>query len=109
MKNKQIIRKHILCILLVCFLILFLNLLSIGCPFFFLFNSPCPTCGVTRALIALIRLDFSGYAHYNAMATPLLFAVWIILHAKLFKRKKVALTIGIVILIINFIYYLLRF
>ncbi len=43
----------------------------IGCPFRFFFGICCPGCGMTRAILALLRLDFS-----NAWdAHPLVFAL----------------------------------
>lgn len=85
-----------------------LNVAGIGCPFQYVFLIPCPTCGVTRALIALLSADFAGYVAYNVMAIPLCIAVWLLLCADVFKRKHLVYGISGGILAINFVYYLVR-
>lgn len=54
--------------------------LEIGCPLRWLTGIACPGCGMTRALAALIRLDFSAALQMH----PLVFllptaAVWLVL------------------------------
>lgn len=39
------------------------------CPFRFFIGIPCPGCGMTRALVSLLRLDFDAAFHYH----PLIF------------------------------------
>lgn len=43
------------------------------CIFRTIFNFPCPTCGVTRALISLLKGDFSAYCYFNVMAVHCVF------------------------------------
>jgi Protein of unknown function (DUF2752) len=40
-----------------------------GCLFRELTGLPCPTCGTTRAALALARLDLSGAIAFNPLAT----------------------------------------
>ena len=40
---------------------------DISCVFLHFFGIPCPGCGMTRALFALMRLDFLAAAKYNVM------------------------------------------
>jgi len=82
-----------------------LKVLDTTCLFKYVFGIMCPTCGSTRALISLLKLDFHAYASYNIMALPILIAIFIAVHPKLFKQKfwKV---IVIIIAIIAFAYYL---
>lgn len=35
------------------------------CPSKLIYNIPCPGCGMTRACLALLKLDFSSAFHYN--------------------------------------------
>jgi len=49
------------------------------CPFRALTGLPCPGCGMTRAFLALGRLDFAGVYDQNPLAFPL--AVLIVLYA----------------------------
>jgi Protein of unknown function (DUF2752) len=46
-----------------------------GCPFKALFDLPCPSCGVTRAAMALATLDIAGAVSINPLAT----VAWIVL------------------------------
>ena len=44
------------------------NIFNITCPIKHMTGVPCPTCGMTRAMLALMRLDIKGYIEYNPMA-----------------------------------------
>lgn len=72
-----------------------------------IFNIPCPACGVTRALIALIKGDISGYKYYNIMALPLLIATILMILGTKFKKKSFEI-ISCIILLINIPYYFYR-
>ena len=78
------------------------------CPVALILHFPCPTCGVTRALIALFRLDLSAYVEYNIMALPLLAALGLVVLRNCFKHKKAVNTIVYSILALNFLYYAMR-
>lgn len=60
-----------------------------ACPFHALTGLPCPTCGVTRAVLALLRGDASGALQANPLGAVvaaagllggLLAPVWILFH-----------------------------
>ncbi len=53
---------------------LFLLLIGLRCPFAETFHVPCPGCGSTRAVRALVRLDFASAAHFNPVA-PFVFGL----------------------------------
>ena len=105
---KSIIRRHILYFIIICLFIFFTTLLGIGCPMRQIFNIPCPTCGVTRATMALIRLDISGYLYFHPLALPLLASVWLMLHKNLFKKQKVILVSVTTVFIANLVLYAVR-
>ncbi len=48
-----------------------------GCPIRFVTGIPCPGCGLSRAYLALLKLDFAGAFHYHPLfwAVPLLFGL----------------------------------
>ena len=50
-----------------CAVILSYHLLTwfTGCPFRFFFGISCPGCGMTRALLAALRLDFAAAFSYQ--------------------------------------------
>ncbi|MBR1779508.1 MAG: DUF2752 domain-containing protein [Clostridia bacterium] len=69
---------------------------------------PCPTCGVTHALISILKLDFDAYMKYNPMAIPLVLAVVLAIYFKKFKHKRIIIAIILFIAIANLIIYLKR-
>ena len=108
MKLKQFLKRNLQFLFVaagygtICF---FTN---ITCPFKEILNFPCTTCGVTRALVALIRLDISGYLKNNAMALFLFVAVFLMLNIDFFEKRKIIYFYVFSVLMINFIYYLFR-
>ena len=89
---------------LVVLLILFVS--KIGCVFRRLTHIPCPTCGMTRAIISIIKLNFPLYFYYNAFALPVLFSVAVLFFSKFFS--KLVIVLSIFVLVLNFAYYLYR-
>ncbi len=94
--------------MVLCFFVLILKALKITCPILYLTKIPCPTCKMTRAIICLVNLDFSGYVKYNFMSVFVIIAFLLMVHSKLFQNSKIVKIFSISILIINFVYYLIR-
>ena len=46
---------------------LLMHRFGIPCVFRYFFGIPCPGCGMTRALLCLLRLDLLGAAGHNAV------------------------------------------
>lgn len=44
---------------------------NISCVFKNIFHFPCPACGMTRAFIAILSLDFKTAISYNILSIPL--------------------------------------
>lgn len=85
-----------------------LDYFSIGCPIRFLTGVPCPTCGTTRALLSLARLDLRGYVYYNPLALPVCVVLWLALHSKLLhwgKRAELSLLIGTAVVVLGVYLY----
>lgn len=80
----------------------------IGCPFKYIFKIPCPTCGVTRSILALLRLDFKSSFCYNPMTIPLLAVTFLSIHVKLFKAKKLIIAMTILVAVVNLVIFLFR-
>ena len=55
-----------------------LELCGITCPIRYLTGISCPGCGMTRAWLAVLRLDFAAALHYHPLfwAPPLALAVF---------------------------------
>lgn len=100
-KEKFPLKKHIIAALIS----LAALLLDLGCPVARLLKVPCPTCGVTRAIISLLRFDFSGYLSYNFMAVFLISAVWLFIHRSLFKNRMAVNGYVFTVLAVNTVRY----
>ncbi len=79
-------------------LVVLLSALRVPCFSILLFGIPCPGCGMTRAWLAVLRLDFSTAFSMHLMfwAMPLLF-VYFLRGRGLFRRVWIdrAILIGI--------------
>lgn len=71
---------------IICAIILLLLLLFYRCPLKLFFDIPCPGCGMTRALLSMLRLDFKASFTYNPLAIFVFLAlVYFIFIRKFFK------------------------
>ena len=105
---KQAVRAHVVYFSLIAAFIVLINVFDIGCPILYLFNVRCPTCGVSRALLSLARLDIRGYFYYQPMGVPLLISVWLMIHIKLLEHRKIICTFVFFTLAINTVLYIYR-
>lgn len=86
-----------------------LRILDVSCLFYRLTSIPCPTCGMTRALNALLRGDFVTYMKYNAFALPVALVFMGEMVFVGFKKTDLSFhSFSVTILVFNFIYYLIR-
>ena len=72
-----------------------------------LFSCPCPTCGVTRAMLSLLKSDIRNYCYYNIMGVPLCIATILMFFGERNKNKTLQKT-SVCIFIINLLYYTYR-
>ena len=80
-----------------------------ACPIRAITGVPCPTCGITRSTLALLRLDFQESFYYHPLTIPIYFVLWFAIHKDLFNiNKKTKNIILIVFAVIIFIVYLFR-
>lgn len=100
--------KHLLYILIIVFVVLLYQITDVGCPIRRFFGIPCPTCGMTRSLLSLLKFDIKGSLEYNPMTIFVMMAVWLGLHKKNIKCNNVANIIILIVAIANFITYLFR-
>ena len=72
----KLIGKHSLILLVLTLFVLFLSVTGIHCPIRYLLGIPCPTCGMTRAYVALFHGDFLRAFYYHPLfwlGPPLIF------------------------------------
>ena len=82
-----------------------------GCPFRFFFGVPCPGCGMTRAFLSLIKLDFSSAFNYHPLIfiMPLIALYLIIRHFKgAFLGKKTEKLLAALVIAAFVAVYLIR-
>lgn len=86
--------RVILWLLLFVLLFLFSCAADFQCVFLRHFHVICPGCGMTRAVKALLRLDFAGAWHFHPMvfSMPLL-VLYIALDGHVFRKKAVNILI----------------
>lgn len=102
-KNKSTI--EVVLAIIVVYAILFAT--GIGCPIKYLTGISCAGCGMTRAMLSAVRLDFQGAFYYH----PLFFLMVPTAIALVFKEKipKKIFRVGLIILCILFVLvYLIR-
>lgn len=108
---KVIMKKKIVGIVLAFLIPLYA--LIVGCPIYRLTEEPCPGCGMTRAFIAAIKLDFGAAFRFHPLFP--LFAIetgYVFLRENILKRYVLApgieLAIGIFSMVILWIVWIFR-
>ena len=102
---------RILAFVILSFLILLSVFEIYSCPIKTIFGISCPTCGITRAIISAIQLDFSKAFYYHLFwpVAVLVFILYLLYEFKVMRlNKKALLLIAYIICILNLIYYLYR-
>lgn len=66
----------------------FFRKIGITCIWLWLFHIPCPGCGMTRAVLAALQLDFAGaFAYHPLVWTMPILAVLYLRDGKFFGNK----------------------
>lgn len=106
---KSILGMHLLFLGIGIFFLFIYSWLEITCLLRFITDVPCPTCGATRAMFSLARLDFLGYWFYNPMAFPLVIAFLAVFHYKLLpKWRKFIIVYVSFVLMLTIVLYVYR-
>lgn len=83
---------------------------GIHCPIRALTGIPCPTCGFTRAALALLQGDIAQSLHIHPMLLPVLVSCLLFFHARPLKlSQKLVTAVLIATAVLTFALYLFRF
>ncbi len=106
---KSILGMHLLFLGLGILFLFIYSWLDISCLLRYITGVPCPTCGATRAIFSLTRLDFVGYWFYNPMAFPLVIAFLAVFHYRLLpKWRKLIIVYVSIVLVLTVVLYVYR-
>ena len=111
LNNKKNIKQYVLYSICITVLVLSIIIGYYKCPFSCLFGVPCPLCGMSRALISVVNLDFKQAFYYHALWPIVLIVIpvyFIIKKLNITISKKVANAVYIVIGILLLAYYIIR-
>ena len=93
-----------ICAVALIYLILYLA--GIGCPIKFLTGISCMGCGMTRAYLSLLRLDFAGAFRYHPLfPIPVIAAILFLFRSRI-SQKIVKLLLFTTIVLFSIIYLL---
>lgn len=106
--RSNVIKKHFLIIAAGTLYFLMCRFFDITCPIKAIIGINCPTCGMTRAILSLLRGDFDMYFKYNPFALPCVISAFLLIHRRAFGTKKVCDILAGSVLIMNFIYYIFK-
>ncbi len=92
-------------------LLVVLYKLGASCIFMRFLHVPCPGCGMTRAMLSLLKLNIADAFHYHFMfwSMPVLY-LYFLFDGNLFKNKKLNKTVFVLIAVgfaINWIYHII--
>jgi hypothetical protein len=80
MQPGRIVLNQLKLCLLLFIIYLILNLLNIGCPIKAFTGISCPGCGMTRAVLSALQLNFRAafYFHPLFLVTPVMFLLFLL-------------------------------
>ena len=109
MKNRQRILLALLFIIYFTIVYLVMWKTGITCVFLHFLGVPCPGCGMTRALLALLRLDFVSALQYNPLifCMPYVFA-YIFLDFKNRKVHNIIIKLIGILAVVNWVYNIFK-
>ncbi len=82
--------------------------LRLPCLFLLIFKTPCPTCGITRAWLSVLRLDFAeAFAFHPLFWSIPVLALYAVFDGRLFKNRYLNYGLLIAIALGFLIYFIL--
>ena len=84
------------------------RIFQIPCLYKAISGIPCPTCGITRAYIALLQLDIGeAFAYHPLFWTIPILVLFFLFDGKIFVKKSLNLVIPLGIVILFFVRWIL--
>lgn len=81
--------------------------LGIPCVFKVLFGIPCPGCGMTRALFALLRGDLAAAFKYNAVIFLMPYVFWYLFFGSKRRIHKILLLTVALVATVNWVIHII--
>lgn len=108
--DKKKLKEYGIPALAVLLVIALMYISGIGCPIRYMTGIPCAGCGMTRAAVALVLLDFKQALHYHPMvyALPIFVALYFLARHK-GKSGNAILWIACALFIITYLIRILIF
>ena len=103
--------SKIIIFLFLFFILILIVLKKYYCPIKFIFGLSCPTCGITRAVLHALQLDFSNAFHYHIFWPVVIVGLiaYILYKLKILKvNRNLMIIILCIICITNLGYYFYR-
>ena len=82
---------------------------DIGCPTRYLSGICCPGCGMTRAILQLLKFDFKGAFYYHPMVYALPIIVFLFIKRNDINKKLLNTSLAIIILLFLLVYVIRLF
>ena len=76
--------------------------LRVYCPIRHVTGIPCPGCGMSRALVCLLRGDWKGYAYYNPALLPCLTAVFFLINRETILLRRLPMWVKDAVIFLDF-------
>lgn len=110
MKTGKRLKNNITAAVAIVFLYVAFDVLGIGCPIKFLTGISCIGCGMTRAWLSVLRLDWkSAFYYHPAFWLPPLFLIFFLFKNKIsIKIYKIFIFTAISLFVIIYIARLLQ-
>ena len=101
--------KHLRVLLGIVLYYFILYALKTTCIIKYITGYRCLFCGITRAIISLIKFDFAAYISYHPLAVFIVIALLFFIHRNLFKNRLLVYIFNIAVFTANVIWYITTF